>query len=99
MNILVETYVNFSGPANDLAPLVEKISQAVIESGYGVHPEYDALTALIVVRESDILAFENPADFAKTISRNSLAIVIPMEEVKDDSGDKWEASSESRSEG
>lgn len=98
MNIIIETYVNFSGPANDLSPLVEKISQAVVECGYGVDEEYDALTALIVVKESDIGAYESSDDFAKTLIKNSLAVVIPKE-GSDDSGDKWEASSESRGEG
>ena len=84
MNIEIRTFVNFSGPAIDLHDLIEAISNAVIDNGFGVDPDRDDLTALIVVRESDIGSYEDSNDFVKSVLNNSISIVIPVKEEVDE---------------
>lgn len=84
MNIGIHTYISFSGPANELEPLVRDIAEAVIRHGYGVNSDH--LTSLIVLKESEIGSFVNAQDFAKSVVRDSFGVIIP-EGGTDDSGD------------
>lgn len=79
MNVAVTTFVRFSGPFSELEPLLSRITDAVIESGYANVDETDALTCLVTVGESAIGDYENVSDFVRSASANSITVIFPMD--------------------
>lgn len=85
MNVVINTFIAFSGPAIDLEPLIEDIQAAVIKHGYAVDPGTDVLSSLIVARESGVGEFENPDDFIVIAIKDAIGVSIPMKEEEDES--------------
>ncbi len=87
MNLHLGVYFAFSGPLNDLQPLVEDVAKTMIERGFGVDVESDNLNTLLVLKESDIGSWVNVNDFAKNLLENSILVVVPANpkrEVEDE---------------
>ena len=83
MNIELRVFVRFSGPARELEPLVQDISDAVVKNGYGVKDD-DNLVSLVVLKQSEIDHYENPSDFAKYVIEDAISVVIPTEGENND---------------
>jgi hypothetical protein len=81
MNVAATIYFQFSGPAQDLADFVSDLSDVVVKNGFGC--EGDHLVSVITLKESDIGHFVDVNDFAKSVTQNSLVVVIPQKEETD----------------
>lgn len=87
MNLHLGVYLRFSGPTEELRPLLEKIGTALIEEGYGSDKEADVLNSMIVVSESKFGRYEKPKDFLESVLSQGLIVVIPTKEEDADTGD------------
>lgn len=78
MNIQINVFVDFSGPFEELYPLVDKIEDAVVECGYGVDEVTDVLKSLITVTPSRLSEFSDASSFARSLVHESALIAIPQ---------------------
>lgn len=79
MNVQISTFVDFSGPIQELDPLLEALTEAVVNCGYGNTDEDEAATrSLITVTPSEIEQYEDATDFAKSLLKSASIIIIPM---------------------
>jgi hypothetical protein len=84
MNLHLGIYFTYSGPLDDLNPLVGEIGKLMIERGYGVDIESDNLTTLLILKESDIGKWVDPSDFAKSLLDGALVAVVPANGKSDE---------------
>jgi hypothetical protein len=83
MNVVLATYLRFSGQTTELEGLLNDIAEVVVKHGYGCVD--DTIVSLITLKESDIASFDHPGDYAKFVVNKAIAVVIPTQEEADES--------------
>ena len=92
MNVQISTFVDFSGPIDDLDPLLDAICDAVVQCGYGSEESDDSIVkSVVTVSASRLTEYEDAGAFLVSLLDEAAVIITPLaddkEEVNERTGD------------
>lgn len=84
MNVHIGLFLAHDGSVQALEPLLRDIGESLIKHGYGSAKEDDAIAkSVLVVEESNLRLYDNPALFIDSVIKDAFFIVVPVEEQEE----------------